>query len=435
MEPLGELCGGCFREYEQPGACPFCGFDTEAERRRRGVALPLFTVLNGRYLMGRVLGAGGFGITYLAMDLHSGKTYAIKEYFPADIAVRCADGSVAPTRSEKVYERYKDGFYEEARLLQELQDSPYVVHVSAFFRCNNTAYLVMDYIDGPDLKKKADQQGGSMPYGQVCGVGLQLAKALRDVHEKGILHRDINPQNALIDGNGDVWLIDFGSSRMGFRDAGKSVSIRLTEGYAAPEQYYIGGKQGPWTDEYALACTFYRLATGVSLPSALDRQHKDEVLPLHRLLPEADRAVSDAIEKAMSLEPKKRYPSMTAFLRDFGPAAEEAARKAPVKQAFIEFMEGPAKGMLVELTEGQTLSLGRQRAKADLVVSHAPVVSRRHCELVFDPASATVLLTDCSENGTFLSDGTRIRQETCAVTKDVTVRLASSDGVFRIKFS
>lgn len=435
-EAAGQLCGGCFREYNQTsGPCPVCGFDPEVEKRRRGMGLPLFTMLAGRYLVGRVLGAGGFGITYLALDLQTGVSHAVKEYFPADIALRCADGTVEPIRDEKLYERYRDGFYGEARLLREMKESPYVVHVSAFFRGNNTAYLVMDYIDGEDLKKHAEKAGGTLPYGEACQLTLQLARALSDVHKKGILHRDVNPQNALLDKSGNLRLIDFGSSRMGFRDAGKSVSIRLTEGYAAPEQYYLNGRQGPWTDEYAMACTFYRLVTGIPLPSALDRQHKDTVLPLTQMVAGADQKVSDAIARAMQLDAKKRYRNMEAFIDDFSAFQENTRTVTLPGSAFVELLDGPARGMTVELRPGRTIAFGRQRAMCDLVVSRAPVVSRRHCELSYDGEKNGVLVTDCSENGTYLSDGTPIRRETVLVTRETTVRLASSDAVFRIRLS
>ena len=268
------VCFGCFQEKEPGSVCPHCGFREDEEQPY--LALPLGTLLNGRYMLGKVLGVGGFGITYLGYDLTLEIRVAIKEYMPSSIATRNAD-RYNVTRTGRVEEDYQYGmerFLDEAKILAKLQNTPHVVSVQNYFKENNTAYFVMEYIDGMSLKAYLADQGGKIPYTQALTILQPIMEALTQVHALNLLHRDISPDNIYITSRGESRLLDFGAARFALGD-GKSVSVILKHGYAPEEQYSSHGNQGPWTDVYAMGATLYRCITGQLPPDSVTRIHGD----------------------------------------------------------------------------------------------------------------------------------------------------------------
>lgn len=428
-------CGNCFCKLDNNRVCARCGFDNEYERMHRSVALPLSYSLRDKYLIGRVLGAGGFGITYLVYDVKRNTRYAIKEYFPVDICTRCDYEQVVPIQQANVYEKYKEAFFREGQVLHSLKDSSYVVNVDSFFRCNNTAYLVMEYIEGQNLHRYAQHFGGKIPYKQACIITLSLALALSEVHQKGILHRDITPYNVLIMPNNLIKLIDFGSARACFMQASKSTSIRITEGYAAIEQYFSKAKQGPWTDVYALACTFYRLISGFRPPSALERQVGDTVEPLDWIDPRINHDISNTIERAMAINRRKRYSDMQSFIGDFSASIglDELEVKDNTISALLVVQNGPSSGHAISLIDGHAITLGKDKGESDLPACNEDVVSRKHCTITLHSHERYIQLEDHSRNGTFLSDGTRVLGKSIKIYKDTSFRLASSTTVFSLE--
>lgn len=325
-----QICYGCFTEKEPGVRCPHCGFNEYEEQPY--LALPLGTIVNGRYLVGKVLGSGGFGITYLGFDLTLEIKVAIKEYMPSGLATRHSDHYLVQLTS-KSYEDFSygmDRFLEEARMLAKLQDTPHIVSVLNYFKENNTAYFVMEYIEGMSLKEHLSKRGEKIPLTEALGILLPVMEALCQVHAMNLLHRDISPDNIYITAKGESRLLDFGAARFALGDD-KSVSIILKHGFAPEEQYSSRGNQGPWTDVYAMGATLYRSITGVMPPDSLERLHGDTLKTPTELTIQIPGKIEGAILKALALKTENRYPTMEAFIAALGgkpQGLEHAGRQA-----------------------------------------------------------------------------------------------------------
>lgn len=308
------LCFGCFKEHNNIGPCPHCGYDLSTAKHPF-VALPIGTILNGRYLTGRVLGVGGFGVTYLAFDMTLEIAVAVKEFLPSGIALRDSDRYTMTVSSPDEQAKFDTGatkFLDEARLLAKLRDVPNIVTVQDYFRENSTAYFVMEYIEGVDLMKYTQNKGGKLSYNEVLYLLLPVIDSLAHVHAHNLLHRDISPDNIVVMRNGSTRLLDFGAARLAI-DTEKSKSIILKHGFAPEEQYRKHGNQGPWSDEYALAATMYLILTGVMPPDAIERVHEDTLVSPIDLGVEMPKYANDALMKALSVHASGRFPDMASF--------------------------------------------------------------------------------------------------------------------------
>ena len=307
------VCYGCFAEKEPGKFCTKCGFNENDEQPY--LALPLGTILNGRYLVGKVLGIGGFGITYLGYDLTLEIKVAIKEYMPSALATRHPDHySVALTgRVEQDFQYGMERFLDEAKILAKLQSTPHIVSVQNYFKENGTAYFVMEYIDGMSLKAYLSKNGDKIPCDQAIAILQPIMEALVQVHAMNLLHRDISPDNIYITAKGESRLLDFGAARFALGD-GKSVSVILKHGYAPEEQYSSHGNQGPWTDVYAMGATLYRCITGQLPPDSVERIHGDAMKTPSELGFRIPAHVENAIMKALAVKTEDRFPNMEAFI-------------------------------------------------------------------------------------------------------------------------
>ncbi len=242
--------------------------------------LPPGIVLQDKYLLGRALGQGGFGITYIAWDITLDLKLAIKEYFPFGLVSRSTNQQKMEMPTGERKEQYDYGlkrYLEEAKTLARFNEHPKIVTVRDYFEANNTAYLVMNYHEGVTLQSYLGKKGGKISVEQALKIFMPVLDALKEVHATGILHRDISPDNLLIDSNGRVILIDFGAARQAMGEKSKSLSVIMKAGYSPLEQYQSRGKQGPWTDIYAVAATFYRAVTGQVPLEAMDRLAEDDL--------------------------------------------------------------------------------------------------------------------------------------------------------------
>ena len=304
------LCPLCFSEIAHGAkVCTHCNGVTNLSRYPS--ALKEGTILAGRYAIGRVLGKGGFGITYLCYDLKEQRKVAIKEYLPDTLVHRNSGDTVVGTYPGEKTESFEAGakkFYEEAKLVSRFNGNPNIISVYEFFYENNTTYFVMEYLDGVDLKTYISQRGGKIDEGEVLYITNKVAEALMIVHSTGILHRDISPDNIFICSNNDIKLIDFGAARQVLSEASKSMSVILKQGFAPLEQYQRKGNQGPWTDIYALGATIYYSIKGEVLDDAMSRL-EDENLNLDGISPE----LGEVLKKMLAVKVGDRYQSVIEF--------------------------------------------------------------------------------------------------------------------------
>ena len=311
------LCYNCFQERETPeGPCPYCGFDLEENEKKFPTALRAGTVLNHRYIVGRVLGQGGFGITYLALDTQLDAKVAIKEFMPGELATR-VDGTTVSVMAESKTEAFTYGaerFQEEARTLAKFIGHPNIAGVSSYFDENDTSYFVMDYIEGISFKTYIANNGGKVSVEDACNVMIPVLQALTAVHAEGFIHRDVTPDNIYITKDGMVKLLDFGSARYSIGDKSKSLDVILKVGYAPKEQYIRRSRQGPFTDVYSCAACFYAAITGYLPPESLERLDKDELVPISQFGIEIPEYLDKAILKGLAVQPEDRFQSAAEFL-------------------------------------------------------------------------------------------------------------------------
>ena len=286
--------------------------------------------LNGRYRVCRSLGQGGFGITYLAEDELLGQKIVIKEYFPAAFARRAEDGSIRimEETDRAAFTEGRNRFLREARILTSLLDVPGVVKAWNYFQENQTAYLVMEYVQGISLRSWLEQNGEVPSFDEALEMLRLVVLALANIHKKGLLHRDITPDNLMVGANGTVKLLDFGSARSYLRekDSEMTQTVLLKSGYAPPEQYDGKSVQGPWTDIYALSATLYEMITGCMPEDALQRQIRDELIEPSiygaKITPEQEEHL---LKRGLALDERERYTSVREFSSDFYP--EEKLRE------------------------------------------------------------------------------------------------------------
>ena len=337
------LCDHCFAKLEsETGACPSCGWDP-SQPEPASSSLPAGTILLGKYAVGRVLGKGGFGVTYLAFDLTRAERVAIKEYMPDALSYRMPGTTLISTylgEKEQNFHLGAEKFYEEASTLSRFSGNPNIIRVQEFFYENNTAYFVMEYIQGSDLKTCVAQNGGKLSERAVLSILWPLLGALEAVHAQGILHRDISPDNIFITDSGVVKLLDFGSARQVLGEQSKSLSVVLKPGFAPVEQYQTHGRQGEWTDVYALAATAYYCLTGRVPESAMDRVVEDTLEPPSALGADVSTAFEEVLLQAMSVRATGRIQNIPelrdALLRavpDAAPQAEPISEEIPTEEA------------------------------------------------------------------------------------------------------
>lgn len=330
MDPRS-LCTSCLEPAAGP-VCPLCGW-----RRGSPAASPLYLppgmVLHSgadTYLMGRVLGHGGFGITYLGYDPNLRKKVAIKEYFPSGLAVR--EGRVPAVRAvsgqaKLDYESGLERFLDEGRTVRKLRHHVNIVRVENLFPANGTAYLVMEYLDGVTLLDYLKRKGGRIDWETLMRVMMPVLDALREVHANSFLHRDISPDNIYLLRSGVVKVIDFGAARQ----AGQPVSAIVKGGYTPLEQYQEHGSHGPWTDIYAAAATMYRALTGETPPPATSRAQRDTLRRPRELGVAIGHLHEDALMQALRVDGRHRFQTVAAFQNAL--RVKSTAAPAPVARA------------------------------------------------------------------------------------------------------
>ncbi len=314
--------------------------------------LPVGTVLRGQYRIGGVLGQGGFGITYLGWDMTLQCRVAVKEYFPSGVVSRENTIRVTATTGDPIFRAGKERFLREAQTLARLQGVAEVVRVYSCFEENNTAYIVMEYVDGMDLGAYVKRLGRPLTAQETFSILRPIMEALEKVHEAGLVHRDVSPDNIMLLETGGAKLLDFGTARDVEVEAAGQENPRSTEailkhGFAPIEQYQRRGSLGPWTDEYALGATAYYCMTLRVPPDAPERMTEKTALDWSGALG-LDPWKTAVLNKAMSLVAGERYPTIRAMSEELfrqGPVPRTTAAK---KQEQHEKKKGsPWKGILI----------------------------------------------------------------------------------------
>ena len=391
MAEQKNLCYNCFQEKPGMGPCPHCGFDLEENERKFPVALRAGTVLNDRYIIGRVLGQGGFGITYLALDTQLNAKVAIKEFMPGEIATR--QGTTVSVMMDTKSEEFAYGaerFQEEARTLAKFIGNPNIAAVTSYFDENDTSYFVMDYIEGISFKTYIANHGGKISVEETLNVMIPVLRALTAVHAEGFIHRDVTPDNIYITKDGMVKLLDFGSARYSIGDKSKSLDVILKVGYAPKEQYIRRSRQGPFTDVYSCAACFYAAITGFLPPESLERLDHDELVPISQAGIEIPEYLDKAILKGLAVQPEDRFQSAAEFLDAIesqqivevpaSGAAAPAPEKKKVKPALIAGIAAAAVvvlGIGIAIGGGGKTSVDANGEEIQLVEAEVPSITIR----------------------------------------------------------
>ncbi|MCM1236288.1 MAG: serine/threonine protein kinase [Ruminococcus flavefaciens] len=309
------LCIGCMRELHNMDICQYCGLVQKDYMPTPRCLIP-GTRLSNRYVLGRILGEGNFGITYIGWDEVLAFPVAIKEYYPSDLVSRDVvrgndkDVYMYANIEETEYHKKLERFLKEARNLIRFNHLNAIVSVRDFFYENNTAYIVMDYIRGESLKSYVKRKG-AIDAEKVLQMFKPVLESLIKVHEIGIIHRDISPDNLLFDEEDNLVLIDFGSAELQNVDLTRSVTVLFKRGFSPEEQYRTCGKQGAWTDIYALCATMYYSMTALIPDEAIQRTIEDRVNPLWELQNINLSGIQmKAIMKGMEIHAEDRYQNV-----------------------------------------------------------------------------------------------------------------------------
>lgn len=326
---MSKICYTCFKPVNDSyHVCPYCGFDFQSYRISDRALHP-GTVLHEKYIVGKTLGEGGFGITYLAWDRYLQTRIAIKEYYPSNVAMRDTSmygGNtlhISASAQSMDFEAGLKRYVREASILSRFSTLPGIVSVRDFFYENGTAYIVMEYIEGISLKEYLKTKDAKLTSNEALNIIEPIIKSLAVLHTNKLLHRDISPDNIMISRSGNVKLIDFGAARYFTDDTDKSMTVVLKHGYAPIEQYSRKGEQGEWTDIYALCAVLYRMVTGVVPDESIERINQDSLIPVRKLNKKVPKHIAKAIERGLSIKPEDRQQDMQELYSELYLTASE----------------------------------------------------------------------------------------------------------------
>ncbi len=313
-----KFCYHCMTQIqdEKLHICPNCGKPLTADSVSDRYLKP-GTVLQNKFILGYPIGSGGFGNTYIGWNRLLLRKVAVKEFFPEQYIQRTGDNVTVSLMAEKLKPRFERGlqqFLEEARNVAALQDIKGVVEISNFFEENGTGYMVMEYLEGMDVKTILQKSGGRKEYEWCRRIILTLLHTLREIHKRGVLHRDIAPDNLFVTDEGVIKLIDFGAARHSDILADVRAEVVLKEGYAPIEQYSRGAPQGPYTDIYAVAALLYRMLTGQKPIPAKERLGHDTLITPSEMGVVLPEQAEMAIMVCLNIQPQYRLQSADEFM-------------------------------------------------------------------------------------------------------------------------
>lgn len=431
-----EICIYCMSGVLKNGVCTHC-HKPDSDEGRPAHALPARHILCRQYYIGRVLGSGGYGITYLAWDQRNRRRVAVKEFFPQHLVTRDFPGTRIWMRQnqQEEFEHTKMRFQQEAQALNELRAVQEIADIWHLFEENNSAYYVMEFLEGTDLKGYL-AANGIMQWSALQSMMRMVLRALKAVHDKQMIHRDISPDNIFILKDGRAKLIDFGNARS-YVSSNPLTQILKTR-FAPIEQFRKEGKQGPWTDIYSLCVTMYYALSGVLPPPATERiialksQGEDNIRQLFELNPKIPEHVPAAVHKGMEVMPEQRYQSVQELAKDlfsgeniFGEqripeeiSTAAGIQPAPIPQPMpipqrpqtiksmlptLQCVQGRMNGRKLVLKLGKIETLGRAANASVVYPPNCKGISRHQCSFMLDNKGIVYVRDDGSSYGTNLN--------------------------------
>lgn len=309
-----ELCMNCFSVKGQYEVCPFCGY-AEGTPPEQPHYLTPGTILANHFIVGTAIGFGGFGITYKCFDTTLGVVVAVKEFYPVGLVNRAPGESQVGLLSGDKQQQYRaqlKRFLMEAQSIAQFGKAKDIVNVYDFFEANNTAYIIMEYVDGVLLKDYLDRQGRMEP-DVAMNIITPVIEAVKKIHAKGIIHRDISPDNIFISGEDAIKVFDFGAAQLNDSSEGMAGEKVIKVGYSAPEQYRDKSRQDFYTDIYSVGAILYQMVTGIKPMESTEREFKDTLKSPAELGVELEPNVDRAIMEAMAVRPELRFQSIQQF--------------------------------------------------------------------------------------------------------------------------
>ncbi len=398
-------------------------------------ALPVGRFLNnGRYRIVQVLGEGGYGIIYEALDLHKRQKVAIKEFFPTYAVLRSSnrtDAVCISPKHGKALAHARMRFNEEAALLYALRNIKEIVNIYHSFEDNQTAYYTMELLQGMDMQKWLKTHG-RMHWHELSPIVIQILRALYSTHQMGFVHRDITPDNIFLLNDGTVQLIDFGNARR-YKENQQLTAV-VKDKFAPREQYSRKGRQGPWTDIYSLCVTIYYVLTGVLPKKATERVSEADALPQLHMVAQVPPEVSKAVQIGMSADENKRYQSIADFAYAlypgqaiFGgitpmasnpqvPENQEFPKTNPDSGLALVCTQGLMRGFHLNLPVGQIQTIGRGQGKIIQYPDETVGVSRSQCSILLQANGIVYIKDDRSRFGTVVN-GQRLVSDSWKVLK------------------
>ncbi len=340
-------CLGCMETYnDELDICPHCGY-VEGTMPEEAIHVIPGTVLKDRYIIGKVVGYGGFGVTYIAWDTLLQNRVAIKEYLPSEFSTRIPGKPELTVFNGDKSQQFQDGmkkFLDEARRLAKFQNETGIVKIYDCFEDNRTAYIIMEYLEGITLSEYL-KENGTIPEDVAVQMLMPIMQSLKTVHKEGIIHRDIAPDNIMITSKGEIKLIDFGAARYATTSHSRSLTVIIKPGYSPEEQYRSRGDQGPHTDVHALGAVLYRMITGQVPPDAMERRayfengNKDILEPISKYVKNISTNRENAILNAMNVRIEDRSPDMDTLIHEL--TTDEPVARVCGKIKKIDILKWP----------------------------------------------------------------------------------------------
>ncbi len=312
MDPREQLCMGCMNELDQNGQCQYCSYTDNIPHLQ--AYLEPKTVLDNRYIIGKMLSYNGEGASYICYDMVGKCKCVCREYMPDTLCERDSSTQELIVNKDCLakYKTFMSEFADVNRTLSKMRNLHHIATARDMFNANNTTYVVLEYVEGVSLKKFLQSNSGFLTWEQVKKLFVPLFTTLSIIHNAGIIHRGISPENIIVTTDGELKLTGFCISSI--RTSNTGLLPEFYSGYTAPEQYSSLEWQGTWTDVYAMAAVLYRILTGTMPLDAQTRTKNDTLVEPARINPRISPHISKVIARAMAVKGEERIQTVTELV-------------------------------------------------------------------------------------------------------------------------